>query len=156
MATIDGTSGNDTLTGTDLGDLLKGYDGVDVLHGLDGDDTLDGGSGYDTLYGGMGNDVYLAFGFDLISDEGGMDTVIGGASGVYAQPGIEYLLLESGGTGMGNDLDNIIVAKYGSAQLDGGDGNDTLMGGYPNDIFMFSSGSGNYGNDVVDGGAGND
>src|SRR5258706_5114826 len=38
--------------------------------------------------------------------------------------------------------------------MDGGDGNDTLLGSDNDDTFLFRAGSGNYGNDVVDGGGG--
>jgi Ca2+-binding RTX toxin-like protein len=40
--------------------------------------------------------------------------------------------------------------------MDGGDGNDTLLGSDGHDTFQFASGSGNIGNDVVDGGTDSD
>src|SRR5688572_28560029 len=50
MATIFGTSGNDTLTGTA---------GNDSIYGQAGGDTLTGGLGNDTLQGGLGSDTYV-------------------------------------------------------------------------------------------------
>ena len=48
MATITGTSGNDTLNGTAAADFISGGAGNDTLHGGAGNDTLAGGrqSGY--------------------------------------------------------------------------------------------------------------
>ncbi|WP_183946011.1 calcium-binding protein, partial [Sphingomonas sp. BK580] len=57
MATISGTSGNDTLTGTDQSDVISGLAGSDTLDGGAGDDTLIGGAGADTLLGGAGVDT---------------------------------------------------------------------------------------------------
>jgi Ca2+-binding RTX toxin-like protein len=64
MATIFGTSGNDTLTGTS---------GNDSIYGQAGDDTLTGGLGNDTLQGGLGSDTYvfnLGDGQDTVFDNG--------------------------------------------------------------------------------------
>ncbi len=65
---------------------------------------------------------------------------------------------ESGPLGVGNELNNVIRSVNGyykaSFAMDGGDGNDTLLGSDNDDTFLFRAGSGNYGNDVVDGGGG--
>jgi Ca2+-binding RTX toxin-like protein len=63
MATIDGTSGNDTLHG-------GGSESYDYLYGGNGDDMLDGGAGDDLLYGEYGNDTLLG--------GTGNDTLFGG------------------------------------------------------------------------------
>ncbi len=52
MATIEGTSGDDTLTGGSDPDEIFGLSGDDLLEGQAGDDTLDGGNGDDILFGG--------------------------------------------------------------------------------------------------------
>jgi Ca2+-binding RTX toxin-like protein len=91
MATIIGTSGNDTITpaGVSAGvtggipsdaddsinglagnDLLDGSGGNDKLSGVDGNDTLEGGLGDDTLDGGGGNDT--------LRGGAGVDTILGG------------------------------------------------------------------------------
>ena len=49
MATVNGTSGNDTLDGTS---------GNDTLNGLGGNDSLIGNFGSDLLLGGRGDDVF--------------------------------------------------------------------------------------------------
>lgn len=49
MASIEGTSGNDTLVGS--GDVQ------DTISGLAGDDRIDGGTGFNFMIGGGGNDT---------------------------------------------------------------------------------------------------
>ena len=57
MATIDGASGDDTLTGGIGADTTNGLEGNDQLSGNFGDDTLNGGDDDDNLVGGEGNDT---------------------------------------------------------------------------------------------------
>src|SRR6185436_13673095 len=49
MATITGTSGNDSLAGTGSNDTLSGLGGNDTLNGNGGTDFFDGGAGFDTI-----------------------------------------------------------------------------------------------------------
>ncbi len=168
---INGTAGNDTLTGTPGDDTINGLGGNDSISGLagndsisggDGNDTMDGGPGADTLDGGAGNDTYVfnaseASG-DLISDASGVDTVVVTSANAvliwHLQPGIENLTLRGSSffvVGEGNSLDNVLRNEGTAATegyLDGGDGNDTLIGG---PYFLFQVGSGDYGHDFVDG-----
>lgn len=154
MATVNGTNGNDNLTGTAA---------ADRLYGRRGNDTLDGGAGLDTLHGGTGNDTYLVNeDGDAIIDTGGVDTVIARHFSWTLGAGLENLVIahefqqvES----YGNELDNVIRNDRSAEQttwIDGADGNDTLLGGGGYDAFEFRRGSGDYGDDVVDGGEGDD
>ena len=76
MASIVGTTGNDTLTGTDGPDTVDGVTGTDFLYGNAGDDTfvfsgvmtsfpappvglIDGGAGYDVVEAVDGSDALL-------------------------------------------------------------------------------------------------
>jgi Ca2+-binding RTX toxin-like protein len=69
MATINGTTGNDTLNGSDDAgdsimagsgnDLVQAYVGADTVFGGAGADTLDGGAESDTIYGNTGADSIL-------------------------------------------------------------------------------------------------
>ena len=56
MSTINGTSGNDSLSGGNGSDVIDGRAGDDTLRGNDGNDSLFGGSGNDSLSGGNGAD----------------------------------------------------------------------------------------------------
>jgi Ca2+-binding RTX toxin-like protein len=162
MATINGSNGDDHLSGTAASDRLNGRGGNDTLDGGGGNDTLDGGSGDDHLAGGAGRDTYIVDSEgDSIVDSSGRDTVVSLVAYYALGAGLENLTLR--GTwfevqGDGNELDNVIRndRSEGGAWIDGADGNDTLLGGEGWDVFSFSQGSGNYGNDIVDGGGGDD
>jgi Ca2+-binding RTX toxin-like protein len=172
--TIDGGDGNDTLDGGDGADLVLGGAGNDTLRKTSelgqlpfgppfpGVDTLDGGAGDDTyelVFLGPNSDLPQGYYFNaVLQDSGGFDTVIVNGSWTLA-PGFENLTLRPGDPvdGVGNELNNVIrsegTSSFGFA-LDGADGNDTLIGGEGRESFLFSAGSGNYGNDSVDGGGG--
>jgi len=94
MATITGTTGDDSLTGdTTLtgtfndsisagtgNDTLVGLTANDTLNGEDGNDVLEGGSGNDRLFGGLGDDYLYAGTFvgpdsDSLNGGDGNDTV---------------------------------------------------------------------------------
>ncbi|PXW84558.1 Ca2+-binding RTX toxin-like protein [Ruegeria sp. P4] len=83
--TLDGGYGDDTIwAGTDA-DTVEGGDGDDYLSGQEGDDLIQGGAGSDTLIGGTGNDELKGDADDdtfQIFDNSGVDTIIGGESGV--------------------------------------------------------------------------
>jgi T1SS-143 domain-containing protein len=151
-AKIDGGAGNDTITGTD------------------GDDTIIGGDGNDTLNGGEGSDTYEVNyndGFDTYQDSGasGTDRIVAthvsaaiGVSGDFskAASGIEEIQGISGGSNrvLGDGGDNTLDFSgmvVTNAKIDGGAGNDTIIGTDGDDIII-----GNTGNDTVDGGEGSD
>ena len=157
-----GTTGNDTINGFGGNDTLRGFEGEDVLNGGDGDDLLvDDDLGVDTLNGGLGNDTYDLFNRDdpgrsVLVDAGGTDTIISHDDFFVLPNGFENLVVEGALGGEGNSLDNLITAggpifMGPSRVLDGADGNDRLIGSASADEFWFSAGSGNYGNDSVDG-----
>jgi Ca2+-binding RTX toxin-like protein len=172
--TLTGTSGNDTLDGGDGDDVLDGGLGSDLELGGNGADTLYGANQFwweeevpsiDTLDGGMGDDTYVlgANAWDgsrvVLRDAGGIDTIIANTSGWTLGTGFENLEVsepsgEGGVSGLGNELNNVIrlgSSHWVSGSADGADGDDTLLGGGGEDFFTFSAGSGDYGNDSVDG-----
>lgn len=56
---VDGNTGNDTLSGGSLGDILSGNIGDDTLSGNGGDDILRGGNDDDVMTGGTGADIFI-------------------------------------------------------------------------------------------------
>src|SRR3954453_15409849 len=96
MATIQGTAGNDSLTGTQGDDSISGLAGSDTINALGGNDTLDGGAGIDTLNGGLGNDTYIVTAGDVLSDSGGIDTVVSDVAWTLAT-GFENLTMSGSG-----------------------------------------------------------
>jgi len=156
---VEGGEGNDTLYGGGGNDTLSGVAGSDGLDGEDGDDNLDGGAGNDVLQGGYGNDVLVGGSEDdFLQGESNHDTLDGGAGndGLHGGNGADILNGGSGddllnGASLGIDdalleewLDNfnsgqattslgdehsVIIDDYMGDQLDGGEGQDTLVGG---------------------------
>ncbi|QYK40117.1 MAG: Hint domain-containing protein [Paracoccaceae bacterium] len=181
MATINGTTGNDTLTGTADADLITalagadsvnagggndtvfGGDGADALNGEDGDDSLDGGGQSDSLYGGLGSDTLLGGGGadqlfggdgdDLLNGGTGNDTLNGGAGIDTA----DYTGITSAITVNLAAASNHATGGGGTDQLIG---IENVIGGSANDGI---TGDGNAnvldgagGNDTLNGGGGND
>jgi Ca2+-binding RTX toxin-like protein len=158
--TINGFGGNDTLDGREGADLLLGGDGADVLR--DFENSFDDPPVIDTLDGGLGNDTYdlrsdpFSDRDTVLRDAGGVDTVLVNHS-MTLPGGFENLEVWEGTSGTGNGLDNVIRTMTNEPRfylVDGADGDDTLIGGGDHDEFRFQAGSGNYGDDVVEGGGG--
>jgi Ca2+-binding RTX toxin-like protein len=126
--TIDGETGNDTLTGGNANDAIAGGTGNDELKGSEGADTVDGGAGGDVVSGGGGNDV--------VKGGDGKDLLKGGANG------------DTMDGGRGNDT---LTGGGGDDVLNGGDGNDDLDGGGGGDDLQ-----GDAGKDQLSGGPGDD
>ncbi|HEY0833928.1 MAG TPA: FG-GAP-like repeat-containing protein [Azospirillum sp.] len=71
MATVTGSSGNDTLSGGTERDSVYGYSGNDSLHGGRGSDTIRGGDGNDVLTGDSGSGAEtLLLGSSITADAG--------------------------------------------------------------------------------------
>lgn len=146
---IFGTTGNDVLFGTS---------GADQLAGLAGDDTLFASLGNDTMIGGTGIDRVVV---NLNADLTLTDTMLTG-SGTDILDGIERASL-IGGRG-DNVLDASAFTK-GPVFLEGGDGNDRLIGpvmaggnGIDSGLYWdtFNVFTGGNGDDTIIGGAGID
>lgn len=158
---IYGGKNNDTLVGNGEGDdfygetdHLYGGQGDDDLFGDGGDDFLYGGTGTDSFNGGWGNDTIYAdredaFDHNWLDGGDGFDTVI-----VNTSQSVAY---ELNGTNVekvvGNKGDDILNGTDVTVGLvlDGGLGNDTLIGGDAGDTLI-----GGYGKNTLIGGAGHD
>jgi len=156
--TIQGTAGNDSLTGTEGNDSIAGLAGSDTINALGGNDTLDGGAGIDTLNGGLGNDAYIVTAGDVLSDTGGVDTVLSDATWALAD-GFENLTLTGTGNinATGNNAANVLTGNSGNNFFNPRGGDDTIQGGAGNDqVTLGGGGVPTYGNKVIDLGAGFD
>lgn len=150
---IDGTEGDDTITGAAGGDVLNGAGGndqvvgdlgQDTITGGLGNDTLDGGGGADAIDGGPGADQIVGgSGNDSLFGADGADTVVGGAGndvldgtqGDLFQPTSPTDSIDPDNPADDErtmDLEGPIVEPpapaTGDQVLDGGAGNDTLIG----------------------------
>ena len=115
VATIVGTSGNDTLVGTSGPDVIAALQGNDVIRGLGGDDIICGGQGNDQIFGGAG--------FDIIFGAQGNDVI-------YAANGSSLANRQDvrGARMFGGDGDDTIYGSNRWDRMQGGQGNDSLHG----------------------------
>ena len=183
---LTGGSGNDQLFGQSGNDTLLGKGGFDLLFGGADDDTLTGGDADDQVFGEAGNDRMIWNpGDDTDLNEGGADTdtveVNGGngdetftatANGTRVRfdrltPApfsidigtSEKLVLNANG---GNDSFSATgnLAALIAINVDGGTGEDTILGSNGNDVLLSGDGDdfvdGQQGNDVASLGVGND
>ena len=163
---LRGGAGNDTLIGLAGNDILSGGAGNDILSGGDGNDTLIGGAGNDALQGGAGDDAFVIAGTEGQGDtfDGGAGTDTMSVTGTgnttlsnfdAAASSIEVWQgngLAVVGTTAGDALNfSGLNAVSGLAYVDGGGGNDTIIGTSLADDLR-----GGGGNDSLGGGAGND
>ena len=175
--TLDGGTGNDLLLGQAGNDLLLGRDGSDLLHGGADNDTLTGGGGTDQAFGQAGDDLMVwdpGHGSDLNEGGDGTDTVLvngGDATEAFSVIGVgnrmlferidpapfvidigtsEKVLLNALG-GDDSFFGGIGTAALATFRVDGGAGNDTLVGTDGADTII-----GGDGNDFIDGNAGAD
>ncbi|WP_193227799.1 calcium-binding protein [Aureimonas psammosilenae] len=128
MASVP-TSGDDVLVGASGPDAIDGLGGNDEILGTGGADDLKGGDGNDVIYGGADK------GDDTITDSG-----LNGDTAMYGGAGNDTLRITAPGSQW----------SYTQASLYGEDGNDTLDAGNSR-YFMLDGGTGN---DVLIGGTG--
>ncbi|MCC4117760.1 calcium-binding protein [Aromatoleum toluclasticum] len=157
---VANTSGTTALN-VDASALLNGLTlvgnaGANTLTGTAYNDTLDGGAGADRLTGGNGDDTYIVDNVkDVVSEgsvSGGSDTVVS-SIGYTLGTNVENLVLtgQTGLSGTGNTLANLLSGSDGADALKGLAGNDVLQGGAGNDVLVGGSGL-----DELTGGAGAD
>ena len=148
---LRGDAGDDSLDGGAGNDQLFGGDGADLLYGGMGDDLLNADTGADQLFGGVGNDTYVVSAAEqaIVESAGeGIDTVqvrIPGSFTFVLPTGVENVELVGDVYFpsdridlVGNQFDNRMT---GSDLLNGGQGNDTLIGVGDN-IYVFGRGDG--------------
>jgi Ca2+-binding RTX toxin-like protein len=174
---LTGGAGNDQLFGQAGNDNLQGRGGADLLFGGDGNDTLTGGDGDDQMFGQSGDDRMIwnpGDDSDLMEGGEGDDVaeINGGA-------GSETFTITADGTrvrfdridpapfsvdigtterlvlnaGAGNDIISASgnLAALISVTIDGGAGDDRILGTNGNDLLL-----GGDGNDFIDGQQGAD
>lgn len=125
-----GSSNDNTLLGNANDNSLYGMEGNDILNGGAGADLMDGGSGNDTFWVDNAGDVVV--------DSAGTDTVISRLAAYTLGDDIENLTLLNVSTvknGTGNALDNRIVGNDNANIINGGAGQDSMVGGKGNDTY---------------------
>jgi Ca2+-binding RTX toxin-like protein len=170
IAQIDGGQGNDAITGSAGGDLIVGGSGSDNLNGGAGDDVFlltgtdagydrfEGGTGVDVLRGSAGDDTFRMYQYtgtatvERIEGNGGNDQIAGtGSSDTLDFSSTELVGITQIDGGQGNDA---IIGSAGADIIVGGTGSDNLNGGAGDDVFLLSGTDAGY--DRFEGGAGFD
>ena len=175
--TVQGGSGADQIFGQNGNDTLLGRGGIDLMFGGAGDDVLTGGTGDDQMFGQGGNDRMIwnpGDASDLMEGGDGIDTAEingGGAAETFTivangdrvrfdrvDPApffvdigtTENIVLNAGG---GNDNISATgnLAALTRLTIDGGAGDDRILGGNGADVLL-----GGEGNDFIDGQQGAD
>lgn len=164
---------DNAITGNGANNLLDGGSGNDTLLGEDGADSLYGSVGNDVLLGGAGNDriyIGLSSGVDSIDGGDGYDIVQASADNVTLRysslTGVE-VLANNGfanfvirGSASADLMDFSAMQLFQVALIDGGSGNDTLIGNGAANALAGGPGSdslgGNGGPDTLTGGQGAD
>ncbi|UUY09019.1 M10 family metallopeptidase C-terminal domain-containing protein [Pseudomonas sp. J452] len=138
-AQATGGSGSDTLrnienlAGSKYNDSLVGNSAANRLTGNAGNDTLNGGAGADSMTGGDGSDTYYVDNSQDVVSESNADSSLGGKDLVHS-----YLAAYT----LGSNVENLRILATGAANGTGNALNNTLYAGS--------------GNNVLDGGAGDD
>jgi Ca2+-binding RTX toxin-like protein len=131
VATVNGTSGNDTLIGTSGDDTINGLGGNDTITPSDGDDLINGGDGRDSI-------EFRAAATSAIVVDFTAGTITGGGTGTISFTSIERVLGSFFGDRMsGNAAGQNLTGKAGDDTLWGAGGIDTLWGGSEADTFQF-------------------
>lgn len=132
--------GATTAIGNNLGNYLLGNsDPVNYLDGRAGADTMVGGDGNDTYFVDDTGDGVVEANPDRAI--GGRDTVVSQRTSYALGANVEDLVFGLGMvTGFGNSLDNYLLGNNGAINyLQGGPGNDTMVGGDGNDTYYVES-----------------
>ncbi|GMM94122.1 hypothetical protein [Qipengyuania sp. MTN3-11] len=127
---------------------LLGNELSQQLIGDYGNNTLNGGGGSDTLTGLLGDDTYRIYSQnDAVVEQADQGDDIVYTSGNYrlaAGVSVETLSTHSHISTLamnltGNELNNTVIGNYGVNILDGGGGQDTLIGLEGADVFRFTT-----------------
>jgi Ca2+-binding RTX toxin-like protein len=162
---IESGAGNDDIWGGEGDDTINGEAGDDFIAAEAGDDDVFGLTGSDRIRGDSGNDRIRAGGTDLLSassgegdgsnnwaDGGeGSDYIFGGdgQDTFYGREGDDLLAGNKGGdvlfnNGAGNDITDGGPGGDQLQSIDGISGNDTMFGGFDNDLDNCYADAGDY------------
>jgi len=145
-------SGDDRVAGGGSSDIVSLGAGNDLYtwNSGDGNDLVDGGSGTDTLaFNGSAAAETIRLSSGLL---GTTQVATSAESGSVTLTGVEHIVVSAG------DGDDVVDASglpagRASLEINGGRGNDRLIGSTGNDTFVWNPGDGS---DIVEGNAGND
>ena len=133
MATINGTTSNDTLSGTAGDDTINGFEGNDLFlaGSTGGNDVINGGGGRDSIE--FKTRATSAIVVDFVAG-----TITGGSTGTISFTSIERVVTGDFNDQItGNAAGQTLAGQGGSDTIWGAGGVDTLWGGTGADSFVF-------------------
>src|ERR671914_632663 len=136
MATVVGTSGNDTLAGTSGNDTISGRDGNDLIlaGSTGGADVIDGGTGFDSIEFKERATSAVVVDFVAGTISGGNS----GTSGTISFTNVERVLTGNFNDRLsGNAASQTLTGQGGADTIWGAGAADTLWGGAGGDTFIF-------------------
>lgn len=142
---IIGSFLNETIFGLKGDDKIQGNDGDDIVSGGDGSDVIEGGNGFDKLFGQDGNDVIISDAeFSLIGPQIFDQLLINNRFndlllGIGASSPVNSSQLSSNSSNPSDVFasevpDDILSMRI--SLLDGGKGDDNLIGASGNEFFV--------------------
>lgn len=135
----------DVISGTDNYDNLKGYVQTSLLLGYAGNDTITASEGENYwAFGDKGNDtISVPFGNALVFGGDDNDTISITRNGKTAWNVIYDYGYNVIFAGEGKDTVSTERCEKGENLIIGGTGDDTLRGGFGNDVYVYNHGDGN-------------
>jgi Ca2+-binding RTX toxin-like protein len=145
---INGGDGNDTIVGNAQANTIAGGNGNDFLDGAAGDDIFFASyDGFDTYNGGTGNDIIKTLYNDTYIGLAGNFGAANSIEEITANGKTNVTLLADSSNNNLNFTNTILT----NVIVDGADGQDTIIGNAQANTIR-----GGYGNDFLDGAAGDD
>ena len=151
MATINGTSGNDTMVGTTAAESIFGGDGNDTITGLAGNDSIYGGKGTDTAkFSGAYSDFKITSLYETqnfltgqltgyqVTGPDGTDMISSDVEYVFFNGDSSTYLLSTVVATTTVTVGKSLTYSAGKDVISGTTGNDTIDGGADADTVIYS------------------
>ena len=151
MATINGTSGNDTMLGTTAAESIYGGDGNDTITGLAGNDSIYGGKGTDTAkFSGAYSDFKITSLYETqnfltgqltgyqVTGPDGTDMISSDVEYVFFNGDSSTYLLSTVVATTTVTVGKSLTYSAGKDVISGTTGNDTIDGGADADTVIYS------------------
>ena len=151
MATINGTSGNDTMLGTTAAESIYGGDGNDTITGLAGNDSRYGGKGTDTAkFSGAYSDFKITSLYETqnfltgqltgyqVTGPDGTDMISSDVEYVFFNGDSSTYLLSTVVATTTVTVGKSLTYSAGKDVISGTTGNDTIDGGADADTVIYS------------------
>jgi Ca2+-binding RTX toxin-like protein len=145
---IIGSFLNETILGLNGNDNIQGNGGRDIIFGGKGDDIISGGTGFDKLFGDDGNDVIIGdsttslaetlVGNEVAEVDRFNEILLGANDTVSSSASVSQSINSSRNTAdiFASQVDVNVLLSMNIQLLDGGKGDDRLLGQNGNEFYI--------------------